>query len=258
MNYVVNINSRALIAYTAKLERMSRSALPVAVRGTLNKAAFNVKQVTMPQSAENNFIRRRPNFFKANSKVVMANGFDVNSMRSTVGFISSNLQYNNFAVRELEQQEYGGDISNRTFVPLDTSRSGGAHASNVLPSNRIGKKTMPAIFASKMRGKNRREKFVKAAIVASRYSANSAVFGRYVVGNLGRKSILYRINSIKTSGVWGGRTIVKKTPLYSFDEGRSVKIKNATHFMREASLKTADNLDRFFIAEAHRQFARIR
>jgi hypothetical protein len=88
-------------------------------------------------------------------------------------------------------------------------------------------------------------------------SSRSLVGGRYVIGGgfkAGRKT-LYRINGI--SRVGRGMK-VKVTPLYSFKEGRSVKIKQDTHFMREASLKSASHLNKFFIEEAERQFSKIK
>ena len=51
----IDVNTDSLIKLTAKLENLSRSALPVAVRGTLNNAAFDVKQRTLTKSAEKNF-----------------------------------------------------------------------------------------------------------------------------------------------------------------------------------------------------------
>jgi hypothetical protein len=90
----------------------------------------------MLASADKHFEKRSPNFFRANSKVEKATGWDVKSMRATVGFVSHNLKYNNEAVRELEQQEHGGSIDHRTFVPLDDARKGG-NPTPVRPMNRL-------------------------------------------------------------------------------------------------------------------------
>lgn len=241
--FIFDINNDAAVVLTNKLEKMHRSALPVAIRGTLNSAAFDVKQNTMLQSAHDTFVERRPNFFKANSKVVMANGFDVNSMRSTVGFISSKLRYNNYAVEELQEQEYGGQIGHRTFVPTDESR-GGANTSSVQAQNRL-KKIRGIVNVRNVRGYSRNQRFVKAAIKAGR--------GGYVIGGL-RKQMLYRIERIKKIG---RRTVIEQSPLYTYEQGRSVSIQ-ATGFMRRASVRSAEKMNKFFHKEAERQFARLR
>ena len=89
---ILNINSNAVVSYTNTLEKLHKSAFPVAIRETLNSAAFDVKKNTMPLSAKKSFIERQPTFFKANSKVDKATGFNTSTMKSTVGFFSNNLK----------------------------------------------------------------------------------------------------------------------------------------------------------------------
>jgi hypothetical protein len=241
MAHVFNIDSSAAVRLTNKLEKLHRSALPVAVRGTLNKAAFTVKQKTMPTVAKQTFVERKANFFKANSKVQMATGFDLNTMRSTVGFIHTNLSYNNYAVEELEEQEYGGKIGHRTFVPTDEARRGG-NATPVRPGNRL-RNIKGIIDSRKTPGYSRKQKFVRAAIKAGR--------GGHVIGGI-RNRMLYRIERVRRIG---RRTIIEQRPLYSYDKGRSVSIQ-ATGFMRKATMQSANNLNKFYAEEAKRVFAR--
>lgn len=231
--------------FTNKLEKMHRSALPSAIRGTLNKAAFDVKQRTMPASVDKTFVKRNPTFFKANSRVEMAKGFDVKTMASTVGFTSHNLKYNNFAVQELEEQEYGGRIRSRSFIPLGAARSGNSSSKPVLPSNRL-RKIRKVVDSNRGRGVSRSSKFVRAAMKAGR--------GGFVIGNFARKT-LFKITSISKDE--DGKPVITKIPIYSFLKGRSVGIKS-TRFMRNASDLSASKLEKFYIEEAERQFAKIR
>lgn len=243
MNVVVNVNSSALVKFTNRLEQMRKSDFPIAIRQTLNKAAFNVKQVTMPESTAAIFDKRNPNFFKANSKVQMAQGFDVPSMKSVVGFVSTNLQYNTKAVRELEQQEYGGTIEDRDLIPTESARTGN-NATPVRPMNRlktIGNRIKNAINVKDISGPSRRYRFTKAAIKAGK--------GGYIIAGL-RRMMLYRIESISRKF---GRTFIKQTPIYSYRQGRSVRVKQ-TKFMRQATLVSARRLNKFFIDEANRRF----
>lgn len=246
MNHTLHIDSSASITFTNDLEKLRRSALPVAVRNTLNKAAFHVKQVTMPESADKHFVKRKPNFFKANSKVFMAQGWDVNSMESTVGFISSNLQHNNMSVKELQQQEYGGEIKDRDYVPLKTARGGNSNSGMVKPTNRIRVLNLSKVVdVKKASGRTAKEKFVKSAIFAGK--------GGLLRAGLGSKEILFRITKVSREG---NKTIIGKTPIYSYDEGRNVKI-HPEGFMREASYKSALRLPEFYEQEAERQINKV-
>ena len=116
MPVLFSIDTKASKDFAAKLQQMKASAFPNAVRETLSKAALNVKQKTMPISAKKAFTERQKNFFKANSKVDFAKGKDIKTMQSEVGFISEKLKGNsNYAVKDLEAQENGGQITNRSF-----------------------------------------------------------------------------------------------------------------------------------------------
>lgn len=121
----LHINNDALVAFTKNLDKMHRSALPVAIRGTLNDAVYDVKTNTMPKKAME-FKKRSPNFFKANSKFEKATGFNVNTMQATVGFYENKLahQNTNYAVKDLEQQEHGGNIAKKTMIAMRTARVG--------------------------------------------------------------------------------------------------------------------------------------
>ncbi|KKL54819.1 hypothetical protein LCGC14_2261580, partial [marine sediment metagenome] len=84
---ILNVNTDKVVVFSNKLEKLHRSAFPIAIRGALNNAAFDVKKNTMPVSAEKEFTIRRKNFFKANSRVNMAKGFNVRTMQAMIGFV---------------------------------------------------------------------------------------------------------------------------------------------------------------------------
>lgn len=236
----INVNTDAVVKYTVKLEQLRKSALPNAIRGTLNDAAFDVKQNTMPFQAKSKFINRSPNFFKATSRVEKATGFDVNTMKSSVGFIRTPPKgSNNFATKDLEQQEHSGDIHGKSFIPLNTARQSGNYTSLVKPANRISK-ISNIVVASKLSGGNKRQKFIRAIYKAG--------VGGYVLGGtvLG-EDILYRVDSLDPD-----QTIkrFKITPLYDYRKSRSVNV-DETGFMNLASHESADKMERFYIAQAN-------
>lgn len=243
-NLFLRIDNKDVRAYTKTLEKMHRSALPGAIRETLSKTALDVKQRTMPVSADKHFENRKENFFKANSKVNFAKGWDVDQMKSTVGFSPSSAKYNNLAVSELQQQEYGGVINKRSYVPTDEARQGKTDSGEVAARYRL-RSINEIVFANKQKARSRKQKFLFAAV--------NAGIGGFVVAGL-NKEMLYRIEAIKRDG---RKTVVKAKSLYSYRKGRSVRIKHATGFMREASLRSAGNMEKFYIQEANKQFQRL-
>lgn len=236
----LDINTNEVVKFTVKLEQLRKSALPNAIRGTLNDAAFNVKQKTMPEEATSKFIKRSPNFFKANSSVDKAVGFDVNRMRSTVGFLESRLRLggNNFAVKDLEQQEHSGKIGGKSFIPLDSARTNG-YSSLVKPANRLSQilKNNKIVVARNLAGGgNKKQQFIKAV--------HKAGAGGYVLGsNIKGENILWRVDSIS------GPNRFSLTALYDYVGGRKVRVKE-TGFMEIATLKSAAKLNGFYIAQA--------
>lgn len=227
---------------------MRKSALPNAVRETLSRAAMDVKKNTMPRQADKTFVNRAPNFFKANSRVEFARGYNIATMKSTVGFVEKSLKgENNFAVKDLEQQEHGGTIKGRSFVPLVTARAGNSDSGLVKPKNRISK-IRRIINSKNSRGKNKAQKFIIAA--------NEAGRGGYVIG--GSNKILFRVKSLgKSSSLKTRRQKIKVEPLYVFRRKGKAKVKS-TSFMERASLLTARNLDNIFIQEAKKQIQRLK
>ena len=83
-----DVNTDGAIQLTAKLEKLHRSAFPVAVRGTLNDAAFKTKSL-VPKVARSKFTTRQKSFFRAFSTVDKATGFDLRNMKATAGINSA-------------------------------------------------------------------------------------------------------------------------------------------------------------------------
>lgn len=236
-----NINTDAVVRFTNALEKMHRSALPTAIRGTLNKAVYDVKTNTMPKKTDDVFAKRQPNFFKANSRFENATGFNVNQMKAQIGFIEGGLKGgNNYSVKDLEEQEYGGSIDKRSFIPLPAARIGNNKNKNVRLSARLSK-IKKIIDVKNSTVKNKKSRFVEAVVFAGK--------GGFVLSG----KTLWRIDSLKKIN---GKSIYKKTALYSFRKGRSVNV-NQTHFMRDSSLESAKKMDDFFIAEAKRQIQKF-
>jgi hypothetical protein len=222
-----NINTDAAVVLTDKLEQLHRSALPVAVRNTLNNAAFDVKKTTMPIAASEVFENRNKSFFKSKSKVLMAKGFNLNSMKATVGFVGAN---KNQAVDDLEKQERGGTIEGRSFIPIDTARVSKSHEKSVKKPNRIGNiRNIDRVKSKKL--------FIKQVV-------KTGVGGHILYGDT-----LFRVQAIR-------RGDVKLLPLFSYEANRTVEVK-ATHFMKRATMASARKMEQFYVQQAKKQIKRL-
>lgn len=239
MSFNINVNTDANVIFVNRLERHSRSAFPVTIRAVLNKAAFQLKTKTMPAGAKDAFENRSPNFFKANSTVIKAGGFDIQSMKSTVGFTSSKLKgRNNYAVKDLEEQEHGGTIKKKAFIPMTAARGGKNKL--VRPMNRLQNLGNKVVRPSGTGGVNYKQRFIKSVYHAGK--------GGLVLARYKNKMILWRVNSLKANSKGG----FKLTPLYSFKAGRTVKVKQ-TEFMKTAAEVEFSKMNKYFLEEARKR-----
>lgn len=245
----ININSNAVVAHTNRLEKLHKSALPNAIRNTLNDVAMDVKKVTMPAESDKAFVHRSPTFFKANSRVEFAKGWNVNTMKSTVGFANMKPKgEHDYSVKDLEQQEEGGVIGGKSFIPDKKARIGNSNNSNVKANARIGKVRQKMVNRSNVKGKNWGQQMIKSAI-------HVGVGGTILTDSLSnfKGGAVFKVTSIKRSK---GHTIFKSIKLYSFSKNRKVKV-NSTHFMRTASLDSANKMLQMYIVNAEKQIARL-
>lgn len=239
----LNINTNGCVVLTNKLEKISRSALPVAIRGALNQTVKDIKQNTMPASARDKFNQRQKNFFTANSKFEYAKGFKINDMKAMVGFYENKLSNatTNFAVKDLEEQEHGGGIGSKAFIPMAASRISGK--GNVKAAFRLKKiRERGFVDMRKQRAATKSERFIKAV-----FKAGS---GGFVLGSTKNgENILWRINSLSSKI---NTKNLDLTPLYDYSKGRSVKV-HATAFMKQATMVSANRMESYYISQAKTQ-----
>lgn len=239
---VLDVNVDGLVKYANKLEKLSDNDLPRVVATTLSNVALDVKQKTMPKSAKKAFKQRSKNFFKVTSNVEFAKkNKNVNAIQSTVGFRSDKAKANKYAVKELEQQEHGGKIEKRAFIPLG-NKGGDPNARIAKDINRRIKKanrisTMVFVKAKNARGVNKGQRFIKSVHFVGR--------GGFVLSEDG---ILWRVNSLRKNKKKG----MKLTALYSFQDNRAVRVHN-TNFMEYASRRSTRKMGAIFIDEAKKQ-----
>lgn len=237
----INVNTDAVENMAERIRAAGKHAMPNAVRGTLNSLAFDMKKNTLPKSAKDTFEQRQKTFIKAFSRVNVAKGNDIEKMQSEVGFIDRGAKSQQ-AVENLEKQEHGGRIAGRAFIPLETSRVGKSRGRMVSAKNRLGR-IGRVVHSEDANGKNRQEKFFKSMIFVG--------VGGAVVGNF-EPNVVYRVTSIKKVK---GKLRVRKTPLYTYDKGRTVKV-TATKFSENAANNSASKARDIWIGEGNRAIRR--
>lgn len=246
----VHVNIDNLVNYANNLEKLGKSAFPVAMRGTINGGAYSLKKNHMPKKAKEMFEERQPNFFKANSKVFPATGFDVKTMYAEVGFLSSGLHNasTNYAVKDLEKQEDSGIIRGRSFKPLPEARRSGT--GNVRANSRISQilKSGNVVVANESRingvGKNgKMQQFIKASIHAG--------VGGYVLGG----NVLWKVTRLRRLN-FNHTTEFKKQKLYSFKKDGTAKVR-ARGFIRAAALDVQKEMEMLFRIEFQKQWKKV-
>lgn len=210
MPSLFNADTKELDKFITTLSEMHRSALPNVVRNTLNDLAFNAKKTELTRVTNDKFTVRSKNFFKANSRFTKATGYNVNTMHSDMGMVAKDV-----ATRNLKQQEEGGQIGKRAFIPNKRARIGSSQSKKISSRNKLSKVNF--IDSGKIRRGAKNQRLNRAAAIAKRT-------GKDVL----HKDTVYRVKSMIRKK---GDTIFKLVPLYDYKKGRAVKV-DKTNFMQ--------------------------
>lgn len=225
-----DINSDEIVVMANNLQKMHRSAFPLAVRGTLNSAAVHTKKNEIVPSAKRNFIARKPSFFKAFSKFDYAKGFDISKMEARAGMITKGQQ----AAKNLSIQETGGLIDRREFVPVDRARVSDSHAKSVQAKNRLRRIGEPD---ARIKTKNK-NKLIRTAFAIG--------VGKHILYD----DVLLRVKKVK-------RGKIDFDLLYDYEPNRKIKVEE-TNFVEEAAQKSTKYYPKFFNQNAKRQIERLK
>lgn len=214
---VFDVNTDAAISLTAKLERLHRSAFPVAVRSTLNDLGFETKGL-IPRAAGRKFTIRQKNLYKKFIVVNKAKGFDIKKMSSVVG-IDGNARKGKRLALNLSMQESGGVINSRKLIPMDQARISGN-------------------YGKKLRAKNR---FNNINISSSKRRKSSS---KYVLIKKGNKGTVFDVS---------GR---KMKPIFHYRSTNKTRL-SARPVLRPSARKAAKRVNDFYLKNAEKQFKRL-
>lgn len=248
---ILNVNTNATIILTAKLERLNKQAFPSAVRSTLNDAAFAMKKGNILESAKKNMTVRNPSFFRKFTGVDRAKGFDVKSMQSQVGFINTDpdKKKGRKAIEGMEHNEVGGS-DNTGSMYMKGARTGGSPDRLVKRKARFDKDN---VAGSKSRQK---KQFIRNAFASVK--DNKPVFIETKKGTMlvQYKSVKKYKRGNKGKGISKGTFKFTSTILMRSRRLNAAHAK-ATHFNKEAALKTQKEIEVFYAKNAKYQFEKV-
>jgi hypothetical protein len=240
-----DVNTDASIILTAKLERLSKSAFPSAVRSTINDAAFEMKKSNILDSAKRNMTVRNPSFFKKFTGVKRASGFNVSSMYAEVGFKNTdpNPIKGRKAIEGMEHNEEGG-----------SDNTGAMYLGKARTSNTLKKLV------------RRKSRFDKSKLVKGRVRTKKSVSNTMNMISSFEEKKPTLINSkkgkflVQVVGMTHNYVTNKSEFKLEFlmrDRKKYKATAKATHFNQEAAIKTSKQIEGFYVKNAEFQFNKI-
>lgn len=241
---MIEIDVKDIKNMSAKLAKASRATFPVAVRSTLNDMAFDVKKNQLIPVLKNKsgMTIRNESFFRKYSGFQKAEGFKIESMYSQVGMMPSGNASK--AVNRLDEQDIGGTLGDRNFVPDENVRQGKTRSGKVRKSGFIQRQKLIAKVSWGDKQKLIREVTGSKIKSGGKGKGNVIIYGSILYEIVGFKRIR-KNNTIKLH-------LIK---LYSYDKGRKIAVK-PHRFMQKSATPAGNKMQEFFNANMAKQLKR--
>lgn len=254
-----DVNNDEVIAFTAKLEKLHKSAFPSAVRNTLNDVALEHKRLIPLEAAKRFEHSRRKTFFKKITGVQKAKGWSISKMKAISGLDPSvNLgdgRKSDRIISNLEAQEKGGMVRGRKLITHDDSRTGGNKGRTTKKSARHDKVSFHN-SSKAFRYQMRKSGSKKSAYIAAIMSAKKAGKTKMLL-KAGRKKksggMVYSFGSV-TRGKNGNIKRFKTKKLYSYRENSSYSNSHRRTFISSSISRATKDMDKYFKENAEFQF----
>ena len=249
-NFKFDVNTSGIISLTAKLEALNKSAFPSAVRATLSDGAVEMKKKNILESAEKNMKVKAPNFFKANTGFERAKfNRNIENMQASVGFVNNRgIKANKAVTYGMEANETGAtDTTGLMYKQKLRSDKGLVRRSKYYDKNKHAVRTV-----TKWTSKKRTNFFIQSAFASFNSKKPIKVSTR-------SGTALIQVKSIKRKKTDdnGKRGLTLKYDLLMLDRTHKKAKAKATHFNKEAAMKTQTQLEGFYIDNAEFQFKKI-
>ena len=239
----LDVNTDAAIQLTAKLEKLHKSAFPSAVRNTLNQCAFDMKSKEIPKSFKSNFKTKTGTlpYVKKLIQVDKATGFNVNSMKSVVGFLNPSNTGDKRFVEGLYKQEKGGIIDDGLRY-LKYARGGRVNG-RVQTENYYDKSKV-------ISGRSKRKGTRKSKFVARAYASLKS--GKPLFMNSMKGNFLVKVSTV--SSEVSSKKLSFKFNFVAQSRKISKTVLKRTDFVKEASENQVKNIEAIYAKNAEYQF----
>jgi hypothetical protein len=252
------VNFKEMKGMEKSLNELDRSAIPVAIRQTLNDLAFEVRQVTLPEEYHKAMIAKgiqgRALVNSPLFAVAKADGFDVDSMRSEMG---AEKGFGNIA-QGMATQQAGANITDRGYIPVEGARSGNKKTAAVKKSaylaNIEGKLINPRRVSRRVAKGTKKSKTVAALIMA--HKLNKFFVGARVRGKFGKDNIYERARPVRIDGKGDHREVSDYGNILVYAHKRKVSNK-ASSFLSKAGVSAAAKLGEIHRRNIEKQMRRI-
>lgn len=249
-NQSFNVNTDAIIHLTSKLERLNKYSFPSAVRSTLNDGAFQMKKKEILDSAKLNMTVRNPSFFRKFTGVKRATGSNINSMVAEVGFKNTdpNPIKGKKAIEGMEHNEVGGS-DNTGAMYLGKARTSNTLKKLVRRKARFDKSNIAKGTSSSIKSK----KLANFSNMLASLNENQPTF---IETSKGKFLVQVKTISSRLIGKRKGKLDIKFDFLMRGRKKFVAKAK-ATHFNKEAAIKTSKQIEIFYQKNATYHFNKV-
>lgn len=231
----IKIKSDEIAIMANRLDKMSRSDFPIAVRSTLNNMAFRMQKVEISKSAEREFDYKRTNIVSNLSWATKASGFNISKMKSEAGIVERPNRQR--VARGLAAQEVGGRIQGRSTPKL--SARGGSAAKKVRRTNQLQNNRL-------INARNkRRDKYIAAASMAKQT-------GSLLVISTKSGSAVARV--VRFTRKKNNAVNIRLKWMYQLhNEDKRIEPSKTRKFIKKAYIKTMNGFNSEFMRQAERR-----
>lgn len=242
---MLEFKSNKLIDFSYKLSRLHRTALPNAVRFTLNDSAKDMKFRTIKKHAAKQFDVKKRSFFSKFSgyQSVKKGVWNISKMYTIAGMIKDP-NNKSIASTEIKEQQYAGLLENKTYMPSSGSYGKQRTSRGLVKSSYLNERKKTPIKAEKG------NKFFLNARKAKESN-------RPLLIRKNNKGILVKVNRIrKVKGVKFKKEVIT-TPIASYRKEGKLNLKKARPFINDAAIESGKLLNINFQKHAKQQIDRF-
>ncbi len=251
------VDTKELQAYTKSLKQLTKSAFPLAIRGTINDLAFHTSKNAKDKTLRQNFTLRNSYIKKSVQYTRSKPIFNIEQMQSEAGQKANFLGNNSDELRKQELGKSDKPTGKYLKMGLASVRNSNSMARQVKVKERLNKEFYSqtsgeskgmAISKAISKAHNGRTKMNKGTIPQKKKQSRAITAYALIDSKTGSGKTLLRI---KTKAKSRDLTI---TPVYKYSKTRPIKPRQ---WLRQATEWANSKRDYLYIENAKKQEQRV-